>query len=195
MNNILELANQYREDVKRRAVAHEVSSEWHRHVGARLGVAATGLTAVVGTSIFAAVAKQLQEGKPDLSKFGPWSWLIFFAIGLVVVLSPVFTNVQAYLRHPEQAATHKTSYVRYCRLEQRLDIFCLRYGGGNSASMDRMQALQELDEISKEIEKVADSSITLTKHAYDRADERLSGKKLKPWWKFWQERPPQKTST
>ena len=55
-----------------------------------------------------------------------------------------------------------------------------------------MQALQELDEISKEIEAVADSSITLTKHAYARADERLSGKKLRPWWKFWQERPPQK---
>jgi len=102
-----------------------------------------------------------------------------------VVLSPVVTGVQAYLRHPEQAATHKTSYVGYCRLQQRLDIFCLRYGDGNSASTDRMQALQELDEISKEIEKVADSSITLTKAAYARADERLSGKKDKPWWKFW----------
>ena len=91
MDKILELANQYRVDMKRRAVAHEVSSEWHRRVGARLGVVTTGLTAVVGTSIFAAVAKQLQEGKPDLSRFGPWSWLIFFAIGLVLVLSPVFS--------------------------------------------------------------------------------------------------------
>ena len=58
MNKILELAQQYREDVKRRAVAHGASSEWHRRRGILLGGAATGRSAVVGTSIFATFASQ-----------------------------------------------------------------------------------------------------------------------------------------
>jgi len=186
MNDVLELAEKYRLDVERKTIAHEISSEWHRHRGAQLGTSATVLSAVVGTSIFTTIATKLQAGKLDFSNLGPWESLaIFLAFGLVLVLSPILTSMQRYLRHPEQAATHKDSYVGYCRLKQRLDIFYLRYKDGNSGNTDRVMALQELDEISKDIQKVAASSITLTKKAYARADERLGRKKPKPWWKFW----------
>jgi hypothetical protein len=93
--------------------------------------------------------------------------------------------MQAYLKHPEQAAAHKVSYVRYCRLQQRIDLFLLQYRDVNSSDIDRTRALAQLDAILRDMEKVAIDSITLTKEAYADAAESLSGVKLKPWWKFW----------
>src|SRR5215475_1190780 len=102
MNDLLELADKYRSDVTRRAVAHELSSEWHRHRGTLLGSLATVLSAVVGTSVFTAAVAQLKAGTlPDLSTLGRWQWAIVFVSGLILVLSPVITGAQAYLRHPE----------------------------------------------------------------------------------------------
>jgi len=187
MKDILDQVEAYRKDINMRAIAHELSSEWHRRQGVRLGGAATVLSAVVGTSIFATVTTQLHEGKLDFSGFNDWKyWLIFGAFGFVLVLSPVLTGMQAYLKHPEQAATHKVSYVRYRRLQQRIDLFLLQYGDVNSSNRDRMRALAQLDAISRDIEKVATESITLTKAAYAAAVKKLSGEK--PRWKFWLER-------
>ena len=188
MKDIRDQAKQYQKDVEMRAIAHEASSEWRRGRGVLLGGAATVLSAVVGTSIFATLTTQFNDGKLDLSGFGGWSWAIFAAFGFVLVLSPVLTGMQAYLKHPEQAATHKASYVVYCRLKQRIDLFLLRYPDDNSANTDRMRALEQLDAISRDIEKVAANGITLTKAAYASAAEKLSGEKQKPWWKFWKER-------
>jgi hypothetical protein len=188
MTDIREQAKQYRKDVELRALAHEASAEWHRGRGVRLGGAATLLSAVVGTSIFVTLTTQLKEGKLDLSDFGlgGWkSWAIFGALGFALVLSPVLAGMQAYLKHPEQAATHKASYVGYCRLKQRIDLFLLRYPDDNSANTDRIRALEQLDAISRDIEKVATNSITLAKAAYASAAQKLSGEKRKPWWQFW----------
>ena len=98
-----------------------------------------------------------------------------------MVLSPVLTGMQAYLKHPEQAATHKFSYVGYRRLQQRIDIFLLEH----ASNTDRKQALEQLEAISRDIEKVATDSITLTEAAYADAARKLSGEKPKPWWKLW----------
>jgi hypothetical protein len=186
MKDILDQAEAYRKDINRRAIAHELSSEWHRRRGALLGGAATVLSAAVGTSIFATVTTQLHDGKLDFSGFNGWkNWLIFGAFGFVLVLSPVLTGMQAYLKHPEQAATHKVSYVRYCRLQQRIDLFLLQYRNVNSSNPDRMPALAKLDAISRDIEKVAIDSITLTRVAYADAAKELSGEKPKRWWKLW----------
>ena len=186
MKDILDQAESYRKDIGMRVTAHELSSMWHRRRGVLLGGAATILSAAIGTSIFATVTTQLREGKLDFSDFNGWKYLLIFgAFGLVLVLSPVLTGMQAYLRHPEQAATHKISYVRYCRLEQRIDIFLLQYGDVNSSNIDRTRALSQLDAISRDMEKVAIDSITLTKAAYADAAKKRSGKKPKPWWKFW----------
>src|SRR5215216_6666539 len=112
MKDILDQAESYRKDISMRAIAHELSSMWHRRRGVWLGGAATVLSAAIGTSIFATVATQLREGKLELSDFSGWKyWLIFGAFGFVLVLSPVLTGMQAYLKHPEQAATHKVSYI------------------------------------------------------------------------------------
>ena len=172
MSDICDQAKQYRNDVEMRALAHEASSEWHRKRGVQLGAAATLLSAVVGTSIFVTLTTQLNEGKLDLSRFGfggGKSWVILSALGFILVLSPVLAGMQSFLKHPEQAATHKASYVAYCRLQQRIDLFLLRYPDDSSTNTERIRALEQLDAISRGIEKAATNSITLTKPAYDSA--------------------------
>jgi len=185
MKDICDQAKQYRKDVEIKANAHEASSEWHRRRGVWLGGAATVLSAVVGTSIFVTLTTQLNEGKLNLSGFGlgDWKFWALGAFGFVLVLSPVLTGMQAYLKHPEQAATHKASYVGYCRLQQRIDLFLLRYPDNDSANTDRMRALEQLDAISRDIEKVAANSITLTRTAYASAARKLSGgNRSDPLW-------------
>lgn len=187
MKDIRDQAKEYRKDVQMRATAHQLSSEWHRHRGVFLGGAATVLSAVIGTSIFTTLLAA-KQGKFDLSGLGPWGIWVLVAFNLALILSPVLTGMQAYLKHPEQAATHKASYVRYYRLQQRIDLFLLRYPDDNSANTDRMRALDQLDTISRDIEEVAANSITLTKTAYASVAQKLSGEE--PRWKFWAKMPP-----
>lgn len=189
MKDILEQAEKYRQEIERIAIAHEVSAEWHRSRGVLLGVTATVLSAVVSTSIFATYITKLEEGKLDLTFLHSndgFSWVIFVLFISIVILSPVFTGIQTYLKHPEQAETHKLSYIGYSSLQRRLELFLLRYSDDKSGNDDREKALKALEDISTDIKKVADSSITLTESAYADADRKLSKlhQKTKPWYKF-----------
>jgi hypothetical protein len=177
MRDVRAQAQKYRNDIELLGIAHSLSSEWHRKRGVLIGAVAAILSAVVSTSIFTVYATQVSEGKPPFSGLGSvwWSYLIFFVIGVLLILSPVMVSLQAYLKHPEQAATHKASFVGYRRLQQPIDLFLLRY---LDDSPDRLKALEELDAISVEMEKLSANSITLTKKAYDRAKEKRAKEKL-----------------
>jgi hypothetical protein len=183
MNDILTKAKEYRKLVATRAIAHEKSAEWHYHWGVRLGLAATVLSAAVGSAIFVAVTKQLGLAGQGSIPFptGGWAWLIYFVFGLLLIAAPVLTGVQTYLNHPEQAARHKASWAGYYRQQQRLDLFLLRYADVNSAATKRDEALKELEDITKEIGTVSDNSLMLTEEAYAVAAAEAPGKdNIKP---------------
>jgi hypothetical protein len=89
MNDILTKAKEYWKLVATRAIAHEKSAEWHRHRGTKLGVAATVLSAVVSTAIFATVTSQLGlNGKITIPQ-GTSALLIYFVVSLLLILAPV----------------------------------------------------------------------------------------------------------
>jgi len=175
MNEILTKAEEYWVLVATRAIAHENSAEWHRHRGTVLGVAATVLSAVVSTAIFATVTSQVGLNKTGTITVpqGRWALLIYFVVGLLLILAPVLTGVQTYLKHPEQPDRHRISWAGYYRLQQRIDFFLLRYADVNAAATVREEALRDLGDISKEIEDQCRSGITLTRGAYDEAKEEL----------------------
>ncbi|HEX6372509.1 MAG TPA: SLATT domain-containing protein [Longimicrobium sp.] len=178
MHDIIERAKEYRELVATRALGHEKSAEWHRHWGEVLGVVATALSAIVGSAIFVAVANQLGlGGQGGISlPAGRWAWLGYFFFGLLLISAPVLTGIQTYLNHPEQAARHKASWAGYYRIQQRLDLFLLRHAELDCVAPERSEALNELEGISKEIETVAESSLTLTDRAYADARKALSAR-------------------
>lgn len=180
MSDIIAIAEAYRNEISLKAQAHELSSEWHRGKGAMLGIIATALSTLISTSIFVAIATQVREGKFDVHD---WRyWVIASIGGFLLAISPVLSGIQTYLKHPEQAATHKVSYVKYSRLKQQLDLFILKYKDITDQPEIFAQAIGDLDAISKCIEEIALESITLTPRAYTDARNTLMGKPAKPWW-------------
>ena len=172
LDDIRRQATEYWELVATRADAHERSAEWHRHKGAQLGVAATALSAVASTAIIATITRQLGLSKDGSITIPPngWAWLILIVLTLLLILSPVLTAVQAYLNHPEQADKHRVSWAGYYRVQQRIDLFLLRYSGGNVTATDRQEALKDLEDISSEIGELCKNSITLTRDALGPAE-------------------------
>jgi hypothetical protein len=85
----------------------------------------------------------------------------------------VLTGLQTFLNNAEQAEKHRVSWVSYYRLQQSLNLFLLRYAEANASATKREEALKELEDISKEIEALCESSITLTSRAYAEAEDEL----------------------
>lgn len=188
MNGILAEAQEKRADAYRRAVAHELSAEWHRKVGVRLGLVSTILTAIVGTSIFTIVIASLGlEGKGTLTVpqgIGPL--IVFYGVIVLSILSPVLSACHAYLNEPDQVARHTSSSVSYYRFKDQLDGFLRKYEIANLIDEAQENAEKELDEITLEMAKEREKpgSISLTERAYKDADERIkqdaeSSKRLK----------------
>lgn len=175
MKDVLATAKEYWKEVAKRAIAHEKSAEWHRKRGAKLGVGATIISAVVGTTIFATITSQLGlDGKASITfPQGGMALLLYIVIFAPLILAPVLTGVHAYVNDPEQAEKHKRSWAGYYRLQQRIDLFLLKYADANAEGDKREEAIKELDAISKEIESLRDDSITLTHRAYADADEEM----------------------
>ncbi len=183
MDDILGTAKEYWKVVATRAIAHEKSAEWHRRRGTQLGTWSTAMSAVVGTTIFATITSQvgfnvkgnitLPEGGNITLPGGVEPWLIYVVFAFLLFATPVLTGVQTYLNHPEQAEMHKISWTGYYRLQQRIDLFLLRYVEVNTNTTNRGEALKELEDISKEIGFLSENSITLTPQANAEAEKEL----------------------
>jgi MFS family permease len=97
----------------------------------RLGIVATIVSALVGTALFAGLARQFgtDDKQPVLGLTSGWLWLGFAIIALLSISAPVLTGLQTFLKYSEQAEKHKATAVSYDRLRQRLDVFLLRFVG------------------------------------------------------------------
>src|SRR5262249_26893708 len=160
-DDILEIAREYRSLAHLRSDAHDGSSEWHRARGAKYGVWATILSAVVSSTFFVALTQSVNVGSSHAIPIptGVWGWVTTIAVGVLLVVSPALTGVTAYLKDPDQAQRHKVSAARYYSIKQQLDLFILRYAEASSAS-NRDKALQELEAIAHNIAAVDSESIT-----------------------------------
>jgi MFS family permease len=109
MDDILEKAEEYRQLVATRALAHEMSAEAHRSRGALLGVMATGLSAVVASSVFVVLARQIGlDGKSTgiALQSGGWAWLVYFVFGLLLI---AFAGVNEHTDLPEEPGTGRAA--------------------------------------------------------------------------------------
>ena len=135
----------------------------------RLGIAATTVSALVGTALFAGLARQFgTDGKQAIAGFpSGWLWVGFAMIALLSIGAPVLTGLQTFLKYSEQAERHKATAVSYDRLRQRLDVFMLRFVA--EPDSERANALKEFQAIVDEFGSVAESSATIPDHVYDSA--------------------------
>lgn len=149
-------------DVAVRAVAHELSSDWHRRRRAGIGLAATLASAAVGTAVFATAGRGF-----DVAALGS-PWLVLpYVIAFLAILAPVLTAVQANLGDAEQAEAHRKTSASYFRLKQRLDLWRVDTRPNELPSKDQRAY------ISQEREELFRSSVASPRWALRTAERRL----------------------
>jgi hypothetical protein len=176
MNDLVKNAIDDRKRVYRKAVAHELSAENHRHRGVQIGGIATIVSAIVGSTVFFTIISQFGlDGKGTIAVPSKGlAWLAYIGFGLLSVLAPVLTGLQTFLNHPEQAQKHRDSYARYNGLKRRLDSFISKYEGAHLTDEKLAEALKEQGEISAGIEEEDAKGISLTPRAYKDADAQIA---------------------
>jgi len=132
-------------DAAVRALAHELSSTWHRRRASIIGIGATLVSALVAVSLFAIAVSE--SGLAPLTQ--SWRPLLFAMFGLAI-LAPVLAAVQANLRDHEHAEVHHKTSAGYFRLQQKLDLWRLDVQQSELPSRDqRVYASQEREELFK----------------------------------------------
>jgi hypothetical protein len=169
MRDLLANAKQERENIRKRAIAHDRSAEHHRKRGVRLGVTSTIVSAIVGSAVFVAVMSQLGlsgKGAISLPSDG-WARLLFLGVALLSILAPVLSGVNTVLNDPQEAGKHRTSSARYDGVQGRIVRFIAQYEDGDPVGTEREKALKEYEDIRKEVAAIKAEAPTLT----DRAEK------------------------
>lgn len=177
MNDLLAKENEYRYEVAIRAIAHEDSAEWHRRRGTSIGVVATVLSALVGSSVFATVAGHIKDGNINVPT-GFWPSVFYFFVALCLIVAPALSGLQTYLNDPEQAEKHRVTSAGYYHLQQQLDLLQLKYRNLDKVETARNEVLERFEQIADQIENLRIHSITLTQRATDGAKRKLVQQQL-----------------
>ncbi len=177
MNDIIKKANEDFQKLPREIMAHRLSAEAHRHWNMVLGGVATVLTTIVGTAVFTGLVTQFGldgKGFPTVKAIeGRGGGLLFVLILVLSVLAPVTGALHSFMHNAEDAAAHQISAAGYSSVLCRMTVFLARFSDDASQEKAR-EILTEYDAIMKEYNAVLAKSLTLTQHAYERADSFLA---------------------
>jgi len=119
----------------------------------QLGIFVTLFSSVVGTAIFAAIAK----GDAD-------SW-IHYATGFMSMTAAVLSAFQTFFHYTDVSQQNKVAAVKYGKIVSLLDIFLLTF---LPESGKRAEALAEFKSISEEFQKVKEDSPTVPDSVYNK---------------------------
>jgi hypothetical protein len=129
-----ELIKHWRFRAHRVQLAHYESARkfGHRHLW--LGFPAIILSTVVGTSVFATLAKSAdQVGRP-------WLQII---IGLLSVLSAVLASLQTFLRSSELAEKHRLAGARFANLKHDLELLATMPPPNSDQLRDALSVIEQ----------------------------------------------------
>jgi hypothetical protein len=151
LHDVVEKAEQFQNFSIKKCNAHYLAAEVNGRKNLRLGIPVTVLTAAVATSIFGTLAQEQRT-----------VWVAILT-GALSVLATILSALQTFLRYSELSQTHRIAAVAYEGVRRKLDLFILKY----KALDDRQAALEELSQISAELDGVADKAPTLPDAIYD----------------------------
>jgi hypothetical protein len=159
MSAIIAKANDYRKTANDKAYCHFEMSEAASQQNLRLGLIATILSTIVGTTIFAAISKHGEKEQSNTAI------AIQIVTGLMSVTAAVLAALQTFFRFGDVSAQNKSAAVGYEKIKLTLDIFLLAY---DPASTETGKALEELKAVAIELEKVNDSSPSIPDPVYNK---------------------------
>jgi hypothetical protein len=172
MGTLLETAREYKDFAATKANAYYASAEYYARAHTRLGVAATAVTTLVGTTVVTSLVSQFGIGGNEPKPLPTDRvWIAVYAIiTLLSIAAPVLTGLQAFLRFAERSESYKATAAGYDRLRQRLDVFLLRHGATNAQG--DQEAYADFEKIVDDFGMLAGNSLTIPDSVYDRAAAR-----------------------
>ena len=139
--DVVEVANGYRGNAVLRARAHNIAADRFERRNKYLGVPATIIAAVVGSSIFASLSSN------DKNLY------LMITTGALSILAAVLSALQTFLKYPEIAQSHKAAKDGYESIARQIDNFKLQATGALMPRPDAVKALQgiadQLDDLGK----------------------------------------------
>jgi hypothetical protein len=113
-----------------------------------LGVPAVLLSAAVGTSVFAALGKNV-ENYP----------LIQMAVGAIAVLAAVLSALQTFFRWGDVASKHRAAAAEYGALKREIDELLARYAAGADVLDEDVTRVRErMDTLSRDVPELPEST-------------------------------------
>ncbi len=146
MDDLIARTNKYARSAGRTGLGHYHAAEHNERIERWLGGMSAGLSAVVGTSIF---AEWIQ------------SWPLPFGIAAVVAAG--MSAVQGTSKLSERAKSHRLAGAKYGRIRRKIDMLRLRI---RAQDVSRLEAIAELDGIGDELSDLAQQSRALSDRVY-----------------------------
>lgn len=155
--DIVDQAVTYRLDTVYLGTGHYQAAELAERRHRALGVAATALSAVVGTSIFATVTEE-----PPV--------IAHILAGIASVVATVLMALQTFLRYDERAEKHRLAGAAYARLRRELDAFLLE----TATDPDRETSLAKLAALRRRLSEIAEGRPLIPTRAYKRGRNQIA---------------------
>jgi hypothetical protein len=151
MNGTANVLHEWKKRISRSHRAHNRSAAFYETWSQRLGIIATVLSTIVGTTVFAT----LQESAPHMG--------IKIILGVLSITSAVIAALQTYLRFPELAQKHGKAAIDFGGLRRRVESLETAPPSANELE----NALVALDE---EWKAISEKSPIITQKLYDEID-------------------------
>ena len=104
--DLISLIEHWGVNCQRSRLANYLAANAFSRSHVRLGIAAVALSAVVGTSVFASLGKQIDP-------------LLQILVGALSVLAAVLAALQTFLKHGDRASAHRLIGARYGALARQ----------------------------------------------------------------------------
>jgi len=155
MSDLLKL----KEEIGKRARAHENSAEYHRSMDAKLGGATKMVSAILGAGVFGGLVSKLGlDGKGSLSVPPGWEWLYWLVLA-VSLAGPALAALQIHLHDAADAVQHRKSSADYRLLAGEIEDFL------NGPKLDPADAQRKSSEFDKKFQQLLNDGISLSPRA------------------------------
>jgi len=110
-DKFMQLANKWQKRARTNQKGHYMVAEKLRHKNCQFGVPVVVLSAIIGTSIFATLTKDIEV----------WSRVI---VGLVSIAIAVLSSLQTFFRFSDRAEQHRSAGIQYGILNREMERVC-----------------------------------------------------------------------
>ena len=158
-SDIIAIADGHRANAINKDMAHHLASVVFARRNRLLGVPATVIAAVVGSSIFATLASNEKHA------------VVMVATGLLSIGAAILSALQTFLRYAETAQAHKTSASGYGAIRRKINLFKLE---ANNGMISGKGALEALKQIAAELNDLGGTSPAIDNRLYEKAIKRIA---------------------